>query len=165
MTFALERIPSPIGTILLVTSERGVCALDFEDCRGRMDALLERRFGTVRVSAHEHSEAALRVRDYLGGELDALDSLPVDTRGTSFQQRVWSELRTIPAGSTCSYGDLARSIGRPTASRAVGAANGRNPVALVVPCHRVVGSDGSLTGYAGGVERKRWLLAHEGAPL
>jgi methylated-DNA-[protein]-cysteine S-methyltransferase len=103
-----------------------------------------------------------RVRDYLGGDLDALAPVVVETGGTPFQRSVWTALRDIPPGTTVSYRELARTIGSPAAVRAVGAANGANPISIVIPCHRVIGSDGSLTGYAGGMERKRWLLEHEG---
>jgi O-6-methylguanine DNA methyltransferase len=99
---------------------------------------------------------------YFDGDLGAIDTLPVETGGTELQRSVWAALRAIPAGETRSYGALAAQIARPTAARAVGHANGANPVGVVVPCHRVIGADGSLTGYAGGIERKRWLLAHEG---
>lgn len=99
---------------------------------------------------------------YFAGVLSAIDGLPVVTGGTPFQRAVWGELRRIPCGTTISYAELARRIGRPTAVRAVGLANGSNPVGIVVPCHRVIGSNGTLTGYGGGIERKRWLLAHEG---
>jgi methylated-DNA-[protein]-cysteine S-methyltransferase len=98
---------------------------------------------------------------YFAGELDALNDVPVATGGTEFQRKVWRALRMIPAGATMSYGELAAKIGRPSASRAVGAANGSNPVAIVVPCHRVIGANGTLTGYGGGLPRKRWLLDHE----
>jgi methylated-DNA-[protein]-cysteine S-methyltransferase len=107
-----------------------------------------------------HSTA---LRAYFAGELAALDTLPVAPEGTAFEHEVWRALRSIPCGSTWSYAQLARAIGRPAAARAIGLANGRNPIALVVPCHRVIGADGSLTGYAGGLHRKQWLLAHEGA--
>jgi methylated-DNA-[protein]-cysteine S-methyltransferase len=100
---------------------------------------------------------------YFGGELDAIESVGVELNGTEFQKRVWQALRRIPAGSTLSYAEVARRIGDRTAVRAVGAANGANPVAIVVPCHRVIGSDGALTGYGGGLDRKRWLLEHEHA--
>jgi methylated-DNA-[protein]-cysteine S-methyltransferase len=106
---------------------------------------------------------AARLDRYFAGELTALDAIGVDPGGTPFQNRVWLKLREIPVGRTWSYADLARAVGRPRAVRAVGAANGANPIALVLPCHRVIGSDGSLTGYGGGLARKRWLLAHEGA--
>ncbi len=163
MRLQLDEIPSPLGTILLVAGDDGVVALDFDDCRERMQTLLKARFGEVElVRADDPCGYSSRLRAYLTGTLDALDDVAVAAGGTPFQDRVWRALRSIPAGATRSYGEIARAIGRPTAARAVGAANGRNPVALVVPCHRVVGSDGALTGYAGGVERKRWLLAHEG---
>jgi methylated-DNA-[protein]-cysteine S-methyltransferase len=100
---------------------------------------------------------------YFGGDLAAIDMLPVETGGTPFQRSVWRALRDIPCGTTISYAELARRIGRPSAVRAVGLANGSNPVGIVVPCHRVIGSNGTLTGYGGGIERKRWLLAHERA--
>ena len=100
---------------------------------------------------------------YFAGELDAIDTLRVETAGTAFQRTVWSALREIPCGKTISYAALAQRIGRPSAVRAVGLANGANPISIVVPCHRVIGADGSLTGYGGGIERKRWLLAHEGS--
>ena len=100
---------------------------------------------------------------YFAGELAAIDTLPVQTGGTAFQREVWRALREIPCGGTVSYAELAERIGRPTAVRAVGLANGSNPVGIVVPCHRVIGANGSLTGYGGGIERKRWLLEHEGS--
>lgn len=102
---------------------------------------------------------------YFAGDIDALDGVAVQTNGTEFQRTVWAELRRIPRGTTTTYGELAARIGKPTAARAVGLANGSNPVSIVVPCHRVIGADGSLTGYAGGTARKEWLLRHEGAPL
>jgi methylated-DNA-[protein]-cysteine S-methyltransferase len=98
---------------------------------------------------------------YFDGDLHAIDALPVATEGTVFQKSVWQALRTIPTGKTMSYGELAVKIGKPAAVRAVGLANGSNPIGVVVPCHRVIGANGSLTGYGGGLERKRWLLDHE----
>jgi methylated-DNA-[protein]-cysteine S-methyltransferase len=103
------------------------------------------------------------MKNYFAGDLGAIDKLPVKTAGTPFQRAVWNALREIPRGATESYGQLAERIGRPTAVRAVGLANGSNPIGIVVPCHRVIGANGSLTGYGGGMERKRWLLDHEGA--
>jgi len=162
VTLYLDEVDSPLGRMLLVTSPSGICGLEFADRRERLDRLLTRRFGDSRPTSRPGVlGAARRVREYFAGRLDALESLPLDTAGTPFQREVWTALRTIPAGTTWSYGDLAATIGRPRAVRAVGAANGSNPVAIIVPCHRVVGSDGSLTGYAGGVDRKRWLLDHE----
>ena len=110
-------------------------------------------------------QAGLALRRYLGGDLTALDAIDVDTQGTPFQEKVWSRLRKIPAGATWSYADLARAVGKPSAVRAVAGANASNPVSLVVPCHRVIAADGKLSGYGGGVPRKRWLLTHEGALL
>jgi methylated-DNA-[protein]-cysteine S-methyltransferase len=162
----LDEMPSPIGTIAVVSSQDALCALDFADCRERMLALLRSRYGAVRlVRTTDPCGIAGRLRAYFDGDLRALDDVPVDLHGTAFQQRVWSCLRSIPAGSTRSYGELAMAIGQPSAARAVGTTNGRNPIALVVPCHRVVGQNGQLTGYAGGLHRKRWLLAHEGVEL
>ena len=105
------------------------------------------------------------INKYFSGDLFAIDAIPVTTGGTSFQRDVWAALRTIQPGTTLSYGKLARQLGRPKSVRAVGLANGANPVAIVIPCHRVIGTDGSLTGYGGGVNRKRWLLIHEGVAL
>ena len=166
MKLDLSQIPSPLGSILLAVdpATRRVCTLDFADCRGRMQALLEARYGDLDlIPATDAGGYSGRIRAYLEGDLGAHDEIPVDTGGTRFQQQVWQALRRIPAGETRSYSDIARAVRRPRAVRAVGTTNGRNPVALIVPCHRVVGADGSLTGYAGGLERKRWLLRHEGA--
>jgi methylated-DNA-[protein]-cysteine S-methyltransferase len=121
-------------------------------------------------AAPARSDAARRIVDalraYFAGDLHALDTIAVDPLGgTPFQRRVWLALRSIPAGTTVSYQMLARRIRAPKAMRAVGAANGANPVPIVLPCHRVIGADGSLTGYGGGLPRKRWLLRHEAVPL
>ncbi len=163
-TLTLDRIGTPVGEILLVTDADGaVRALDFADFEDRMQRLLARHWGEVRlapVRAPERVRAALAA--YFGGDLAALDGLAVRTAGTAFQREVWAALRRIPAGTTVSYGRLAAEVGRPKAVRAVGLANGGNPVGVIVPCHRVIGANGTLTGYAGGVERKRALLAHEG---
>jgi methylated-DNA-[protein]-cysteine S-methyltransferase len=164
--FHLERIDTPIGAALVVTDESGrLRALDWHDCEPRMRRLLGRHYGPA-VTLRERtsrSGAALALAEYFAGHLDALGTVPVETAGTPFQRDVWSALRRIPAGSTLSYGALASRIGRPAAVRAVGLANGANPIGIVVPCHRVVGGNGALTGYAGGIERKQWLLAHEAA--
>lgn len=166
MELRIDEIESPIGTIMLATNAEALCALEFVDRRARMVSLLEARYGCVRLRRRTDPRGyASRVRAYLGGELDALDDIPVETGGTPFQRQVWSALRDVAPGTTVAYGELASSIGHPSAARAVGMANSRNPVALVVPCHRVVRADGSLGGYAGGVERKRWLLRHEGVEL
>lgn len=161
----LERIPTPIGVALVVADEAGALrAFDFEDYEPRMRTLMRRHYGDLPLAEGRAPEV---VRDAMGryfeGEVDALDSLAWRTNGTVFQRRVWSALTTIPAGETLSYKGLAERIGSPTAMRAVGLANGANPVAVVVPCHRVIGADGGLTGYGGGLPRKTWLLRHEGA--
>lgn len=118
------------------------------------------------ASTDDPSGIADALRRYFDGDLAAIADLPVRfDRGTAFQQEVWAALRTIPLGETISYAELAEMVGRPTGYRAVGSANGQNPVGIVVPCHRVIASDGTLGGYAGGLERKRWLLAHEGVVL
>ena len=163
LRLTLGRLDSPIGQVLTATDADGVLrALDFHDYEARLRRLLIRHYGTldlVEGEAPEPVRAALRA--WFAGDLRAFDGLMVATRGTDFQRRVWAALRDIPAGETRSYGQLAAAIGQPTAVRAVGLANGANPVGIVTPCHRVIGAGGALTGYAGGVERKRWLLEHE----
>lgn len=160
----LDRLATPVGEMLVVTDADGaVRALDFAGYEPRMMRLLARHWGPVDLTPGRAPE---RVRDaiaaYFAGDLTALDGLEVKTNGTAFQREVWAALRRIPAGTTVSYGGLAQAIGRPKAVRAVGLANGGNPVGVIVPCHRVIGANGTLTGYAGGVERKRALLEHEG---
>lgn len=155
---------SPIGKLLLILDGAALVALDFEGFEDRMMRLLRRRFPTARLKAGKAPggvTAALAA--YFKGDHAALDDLDVRMGGTPFQQRVWSALRAIPPGETRGYGTLAAALGKPGASRAVGLANGANPVAIVVPCHRVIGADGGLTGYAGGLARKTYLLRHEGA--
>jgi len=160
-----ERIGTPTGPMQLVLDAHGrLCALEWVDHDERMQRFLRLRFGTGGYRLHpmeRASRAARAVTAYFEGELEALDSLETAARGTDFQRTVWDALRTIPVGTTISYGTLAARIGKASAVRAVGLANGANPIALVVPCHRVIGADGSLTGYGGGLDRKRWLLAHE----
>lgn len=156
---------TPTGAILVVTDdEQRLRGVDWADHEHRLTRLLARyyRADPVRLLPRPASSAASRALDaYFAGELDALDPLPTATNGTAFQHTVWAALRTIPAGRTLSYSGLAARIGRPAAVRAVGLANGANPISIVVPCHRVIGANGALTGFGGGVERKRWLLAHE----
>ncbi len=164
MRLLTDEIPTPIGTIVLAVREGRLCALDFEDCRGRMLSLLKRRDRDLDlVPLPNPFGVSDRVRAYLDGEIQALDAVSVETGGTALQQRVWCALRRIPGGHTVTYSDLAALVGRPGAARAVGSINALNPIAIAVPCHRVVGRDSSLTGYAGGLWRKQWLLAHEGA--
>jgi methylated-DNA-[protein]-cysteine S-methyltransferase len=159
----LDRIDSPIGPILIVADGKHLCALDYAEYEQRMMTLLQRRYGLVHlVETTDPNGFSSRLRAYLAGDYHSLDTIPVSTGGTDFQQKVWLALRTIPVGTTTTYGTLAAKLGRVTASRAVGGANALNPIAIVVPCHRVVGANASLTGYAGGLERKQWLLRHEG---
>ncbi|MGH7314681.1 MAG: methylated-DNA--[protein]-cysteine S-methyltransferase [Candidatus Rokuibacteriota bacterium] len=158
----LDEFPSPLGRIAIAARDGRLCALEF--ARARLSRQLAARFaGLRRRRARDPFGLSARIRRYLAGDLAALDRIPVETGGTLFQQRVWRALRRIPAGDTMTYGALARTLGRGAAARAVGAANGRNPISVVVPCHRLIGGDDSLTGYGGGLWRKRWLLRHEGA--
>jgi methylated-DNA-[protein]-cysteine S-methyltransferase len=155
---------SPIGDIVVAVRDGQLCALSFADQWPRKRARLEKRFGTVEFrKATDPAGVVTRLKRYFAGDLDALAPIAVDLGGTPFQRKVWSELRKVPPGRTVSYGDLARAIGAPAAVRAVGAANGANPVGIVIPCHRVIGANGQLIGYGGGIERKDWLLKHESA--
>jgi methylated-DNA-[protein]-cysteine S-methyltransferase len=165
MTTTLEMavFATPAGSMTAAVRDGRVCALGFTDHWNRHRRVLAARFDgavTMRKAADPAGIVSTLGR-YFAGELDVLAEVEVDGGGTEFQRRVWDRLRDIPAGSTMSYAALARAVGHPRAVRAVGAANGANPIGIVVPCHRVVGADGTLTGYNGGVERKRWLLAHE----
>ncbi len=159
----LDKFDSQLGEIVLAGTAEALCALDFGDCRDRMDRLLTRHWPGVELERKPgFGGFKKRVETYLDGDLESLTAVRTDSKGTEFEEMVWSCLRAITPGTTVSYGDLAARIGRPGAARAVGRANSQNPIALVVPCHRVIGGDGSLTGYAGGLQRKKWLLAHEG---
>jgi methylated-DNA-[protein]-cysteine S-methyltransferase len=166
MRVEIAEIESPIGEVIVACQGPAVVGLHFSDHNEEFADDLSRRFGEWERSSGSHAtEAAARLRDYFAGDLRALDGLDVDPAGTPFQRRVWAQLRTIPAGRTASYRDIAVGIGAPTATRAVGAANGANPIGIIIPCHRVIGANGTLTGYGGGLERKRWLLEHEGVLL
>jgi methylated-DNA-[protein]-cysteine S-methyltransferase len=161
----LDRIETPIGEGVVILDEAGALrAFDWTSHEARMRLLLRRQNPPVDL---RDGRAPGAVRDafdaYFAGDLCAIDRLEVRTGGTAFQRRCWAALRQIPAGETRSYRQQAEAIGAPKAVRAVGLANGANPVGVVVPCHRVIGANGALTGYGGGLERKRWLLAHEGA--
>jgi methylated-DNA-[protein]-cysteine S-methyltransferase len=164
-SFRRVRVETPAGPIVAVTCDGVLRVCQFEERTGELRKALARLGPVDPVEAKDPGGVASRLRRYLAGDLAALDEIEVDGPGTPFQRRVWAELRRIPAGTAISYGELARRVGEPGASRAVGAANGANPVAVVVPCHRVVAASGDLHGYGGGLPRKRWLLAHEGAPL
>jgi methylated-DNA-[protein]-cysteine S-methyltransferase len=161
----LDRLQTPVGTALLVTDEAGVLrAFNWTDYEAAMRAWIGKHYPKATLV---EGRAPPKVREafesYFRGEARALEAVPWQASGTPFQLRVWDALCEIPAGQTISYAQLADRIGRPTAVRAVGLANGANPVAVVVPCHRVIGANGSLTGYGGGLPRKRWLLDLEGA--
>jgi methylated-DNA-[protein]-cysteine S-methyltransferase len=162
-----DQFVSPIGAVLVVWDEHErLRAIDFEDFESRMHMLLARQVGEVPVTPGRlPSSIAAALDAYFAGEEAPLRALPVELGGTDFQRRVWRELETIASGHTTSYGALARAIGQPTASRAVGLANGANPIAIRIPCHRVIGANGRLTGYGGGLWRKEWLLRHESDPL
>jgi methylated-DNA-[protein]-cysteine S-methyltransferase len=158
----INRMKSPIGNLMLVWRQDALCALGFDDLEERVIAPLKARFGEFQVVRGPGGGRFRQAMEaYFAGDVAAPDTLAVDTGGTPFQQRVWQLLRQIPPGRTASYGELAARLGSPGAARAVGLANGSNPVAIVVPCHRVIGSNGRLVGYGGGLDRKRWLLSHE----
>jgi methylated-DNA-[protein]-cysteine S-methyltransferase len=165
-TFFVERTKTPTGRMLIVTDdEQSLRAVDWEDHEQRMLNLLRRHYGAKAIRLSEStrpSQAQRLLHAYFEGDIDAPSGYRTATNGTDFQRSVWGALRQIPPGHTVSYGTLAVRIGRPAATRAVGLANGANPIAIVVPCHRVIGANGTLTGYGGGLDRKRWLLAHEG---
>jgi methylated-DNA-[protein]-cysteine S-methyltransferase len=170
MTIVTTDFDTPVGAIRIAArrprpgAPEAVVACGFVDHWDGITSRVRQRFGDEEW-VPGHSDAADAMARYLAGDIGAIDALEVDAGGSAFQARVWDELRRIPAGTTCSYADIARALGQPTATRAVGTANGRNPVSVVVPCHRVVRADGALGGYGGGLDRKTWLLAHEGAQL
>jgi methylated-DNA-[protein]-cysteine S-methyltransferase len=163
MRLLLEKWESPVSTLLLVTDDKGALrALEFAENQARMLQLLARYYGKFTLEEGPSPESLKRsLRAYFNGDIEALTKVPTATAGTPFQREVWKALRAIPAGTTVSYGQLAKMLGRKGASRAVGAANGANPIPIVVPCHRVIGADGSLTGFGSGLPRKQWLLDHE----
>lgn len=157
MTYKFKTMPSPVGALTLVASDAGLIAILWENDRP----------GRVKLGAMEEApdhplliEAGRQIQEYFAGERTSF-SVPLDFRGTDFQKSVWAALLTIPFGETRSYGEIARQIGRPSASRAVGAANGRNPISIIAPCHRVIGTNGALTGFAGGLAAKEALLGME----
>jgi methylated-DNA-[protein]-cysteine S-methyltransferase len=169
LALQIERMRSPVGGIFVVTDAHGrLRAVEFEDHEERLHRLLRRYYGAegfVLGQTRARSDASRSLEAYFAGDFAAIDNLDVETGGTPFQRKVWKALRRIPSGQTMSYGALAARVERPRAVRAVGLANGANPVVIVVPCHRVIGADASLTGYGGGLARKKWLLQHEGVPV
>jgi O-6-methylguanine DNA methyltransferase len=153
---------SPVGQLRIAGDEIGVVSLDFDDFEERMRRLIEARFGEHQLCPGADPIGVIsRLDRYFNQGIDTFGEIPVNLRGTPLQSEVWSALREIPVGETRSYGQLAAALGRPKASRAVGHANSLNPVGIIVPCHRVIGANGKLTGYAGGLHRKEWLLRHE----
>ena len=168
LTLLVDRLQTPIGELLIVADGAGkLRTIDWTDHEARMRQLLDRYYskgGYALQTVRDPGGLTSAMRAYFKGDIGAIDRLPVaDTVGTPFQRSVWRALRNIKSGKTISYAELARRIGKPKAVRAAGLANGQNPISIVVPCHRVIGSNGTLTGYGGGLPRKKWLLEHEGA--
>lgn len=165
MLFFIERFNTEIGQMLLVTDERErVRALDWQEYESRMRLLVRRQYhkqDVQLVNIFARSKPMQTMENYFQGDLSALKKIPIAHEGSEFQKLVWAELRNIEPGSPISYGTLAQRIGKPRAVRAVGLANGANPIGIIVPCHRVIGANQSLTGYGGGLKRKQWLLDHE----
>lgn len=162
-----DEVPTPLGEALIITDETGrLRGFEWADCAARLWQLLRHHYGAMTIQPGT-APGSIRdaFRDYFAGDVYALGAIEWRTNGTPFQRGVWTALTTIPAGQTMSYGTLAAKLGCPKSVRAVGHANGANPISLVVPCHRVIGSNGSLTGYGGGLHRKEWLLEHERAVL
>ena len=164
--FQTDRITTPIGDMVLIARDGVVLLLEFEDKGDRLAREIKARFGDIDLQkAANPFGISDYIRGYFDGDLQAIDGILTDGGGTNFETSVWTELRRIPLGATVSYGEIAKRLGNPNAMRAVGLANGKNPIAVVVPCHRVIGANGSMTGYGGGIHRKEWLLRHEGALL
>ncbi len=161
----LDRMETPVGEALIVTDEDGVLrGFDWHGDTERLRRLMKKYYPKTPVVDGKAPAATRKaLGDYFAGDLHAIDGMEWRSAGTEFQKSVWRALCDIPVGTTISYGELARRIGNPTAVRAVGLANGANPNGLIAPCHRVIGANGSLTGYGGGMHRKKWLLEHEGA--
>jgi methylated-DNA-[protein]-cysteine S-methyltransferase len=166
MIIHVESIASPVGDLLAVTDESSLHALFFEGREDRVQRWLGNRAAHVELVERP---GCLGIRErlarYFAGDFTAFDGLRLSTGGTPFQESVWAQLSTIPPGTTTTYGAIAQRLGSPKLSRAVGLANGSNPIPIVIPCHRVVGSNGKLTGFGGGLPRKTWLLRHEGVLL
>lgn len=161
-----DKIDTTLGPLWILCDEQfRLRAVEWDEHSDRMTQLLDlhyRHEGYQRIDARDPGGLSRQLDAYFAGDLSVIETLPTATAGTPFQREVWQALRTIPCGQVMHYGQLAETLGRPGAARAVGAANGSNPVSIVVPCHRVIGRNGTMTGYAGGVQRKEWLLRHEG---
>lgn len=166
MRLLVHTFTCALGVLRLASFEGRLAALDYEDYEARFQALLAKRFPEApQRAAPPPSDIIAALDAYFAGAPDSFAGLELEERGTPFEERVWGALRKIGFGETVSYGTIAAALGAPRAARAVGHANGRNPIAIVTPCHRIIGASGALTGYAGGLWRKQWLLAHEGALL
>ena len=165
LALAIGTMDTPLGAFLPVTDDEGVLrAADFADCEARLRRLLDRRLGRASyelASGRVPATIKAALEAYFAGDLAAIGRIPLTAGGTAFQNAVWIALRAIAPGHPLTYSQLAVQMGRPRSARAVGHANGANPFSIIVPCHRLVGADGALTGYAGGIARKRWLLDHE----
>jgi methylated-DNA-[protein]-cysteine S-methyltransferase len=162
-SIALQTVDSPVGPLTIAANGPAVCLLHFGAANAAARAALAKWYAGQSIESHPDPGGAVSIlRRYFSGDLASLDDVEVELHGTPFQTRVWRALRLVRAGTTSSYAELAGRVGARAAVRAVGAANGANPIAIVLPCHRIIGSNGSLTGYGGGLERKRWLLKHEG---
>lgn len=162
----MTTMESPIGPLTVATRGARVCLLHFGADGAGPRAMLQRWYRDEPIELHgDPAGAVTALGQYFTGSMAALDGVEVEMNGTPFQKRVWDALRSVKCGTTTSYAAIAKAIHAPAAVRAVGAANGANPVAVIVPCHRIIGTNGSLTGYGGGLERKRWLLQHEGVLL
>src|SRR5262245_25408714 len=166
-SFSVGRLKTPIGSALMVTDDDGVLrAFDWEDHAARMNGLLRLQYGTVSLKeARSPARVSAALTDYFSGDLDALKTISWRIAGTPFQRRVWMALPKIAAGQTMTYGAMAAELGSPNAMRAVGHANGSNPISVVIPCQRLIAANGSLVKYGSGLERKRWLLRHEGVEV
>lgn len=167
LAFLLDSLATPIGQLIYVCDQQGnLRMVDWSDHEARALRLLGVHYGKngyTLIKQQDPFGITTRLASYFEGDVSIIDDIPTATAGTAFRREVWRVLRNIYAGHTISYGELASRIGRPSAVRAVGLANGSNPISIVVPCHRVIGANGSLTGYGGGLHRKEWLLAHERA--
>lgn len=162
-TVALSSLESPVGPLTIAACGPRVCLVHFGVPTAALHRTLQSWYSEAAIAEHGDPGGAVSIlRRYFAGDLESLAEISVELHGTSFQRSVWMALRSVAAGTTASYAELAARVGAPSAVRAVGAANGANPVAIVLPCHRIIGSNGSLTGYGGGLDRKRWLLEHEG---
>jgi methylated-DNA-[protein]-cysteine S-methyltransferase len=160
------KIDSPIGSVVYLTDGEALRAVEFADTPDRLLSAFLQAIGQIPVDTRRDPLGiGVAIRAYFGGDIHAIEALPATPAGTWFQRRVWRLLRKIPAGRTVTYGAIANQLVTPSAARAVGAANGANPIPIVIPCHRVIGANGTLTGYGSGVFRKEWLLTHEGIQL